>query len=152
MNELTEKKAGMNVLLVEDNGALGNLFKAQLHRVEGDHTAIVVTTKQEVLTALTQDTFDLIFIDMALEGLPYRGLEILKEIKQQYPAQRVGILSSNDAGAIIRDCREYGAEFYMVKPFTYKGLSLILTGSLEEIQHYRSDISEGQILSFVESS
>jgi len=135
----------MHLLLAEDNGTLANLFRAQLRRLK-DHTLTIAATKKEALDAFKAETFDLIFIDMALEGVPYRGLEILREIKTVKPEQRVGILSSNDGREIVKDCRENGAEFYMVKPFTFKGLRLVLEGDQQAIRHYRPDASEGPII------
>ena len=106
-------------------------------------------TKQTAMEAFAQETFDLVFIDMALDGFPYRGLEILQEMKAIRPEQRAAILSSNDGGEIVRDCKESGAEFYMVKPFSYDGLKTVLEGSSEEIRQYRNDLSEGPIIAFI---
>ena len=98
------------------------------------------------MTVFENETFDLVFIDMALEGIPHRGLEILQEMKALTPTQRIGILSSNDSGETVRACRESGAEFYMVKPFTLKGLQVVLTGDRTAIERYRPVMSEGPII------
>ncbi|NIT61983.1 MAG: response regulator [Aliifodinibius sp.] len=135
----------MHLLLVEDNGTLIMLFQAQLRRLE-NHSLTTAATKTEALTAFQNETFDLIFIDMALEGIPNRGLEILREIKSSKPDQRVGILSSNDLRDTVKASQELGAEFYMVKPFTFRGLQVVLSGDLEAVQHYRPNVSEGPII------
>jgi CheY-like chemotaxis protein len=135
----------MHLLLVEDNGTLIMLFQAQLRRLE-NHSLTAAATKAEALTAFQNETFDLIFIDMALEGIPNRGLEILREIKSSKPDQRVGILSSNDLRDTVKASQELGAEFYMVKPFTFRGLQVVLSGDPKAIQHYRPNVSEGPII------
>jgi DNA-binding response OmpR family regulator len=138
----------MHVLLVEDSSTLANLFQVQLRQFGHELTA--AETKAEAMTAFAQESFDLIFVDMGLEGLQDRGLEILIEIKKQKPDQRVGILSSNDLRDMVRASQKYGAEFYMVKPFTMEGLAMVLSGDKNAIKNYQSEIGEGRIIFFSE--
>lgn len=133
----------MHLLLVEDNGTLVKLFQAQLRRL-GNHTLTPTSTKAEAMAAFQNETFDLVFIDIGLEGIPYRGLEILREMKALVPLQRIGILSSNDSREIIRASQEAGAEFYMIKPFIFKGLQLILEGNKEALRRYQPNVLEGE--------
>jgi response regulator of citrate/malate metabolism len=83
---------------------------------------------------------------MGLEGLPDRGLEIIREIKVQSPEQRIGILSSNDLQEMVRQSRQVGAAFYMVKPFTMEGLQVVLEGDEAAIKAHQPDIGEGRII------
>jgi DNA-binding response OmpR family regulator len=138
----------MHILLIEDSSTLANLFQVQLRQF--GHQLSTAETKAEAMAAFAQESFDLIFIDMGLEGQQDRGLEILAEMKEQKPDQRVGILSSNDLRDMVRASQEHGAEFYMVKPFTMEGLSVILSGDKKAIQNYQPEIGEGRIISFGE--
>ena len=133
----------MRLLLVEDNGTLVKLFQAQLRRLE-DHTLTTTSTKAGAMAALQNEMFDLVFIDIGLEGIPDRGLEILHEMKTLAPEQRIGILSSNDSKEIVRASQEAGAEFYMVKPFIFKGLKLVLEGDRKAIRNYQPNVLEGE--------
>jgi DNA-binding response OmpR family regulator len=135
----------MQVLLVEDNEALADLFRVQLRRL-GQHKLSVATSKKSALEAFEKEAFDIVFIDMGLEGIPDRGLEIIREIKIQAPEQRVGILSSNDLQDMVRRSRQVGAAFYMVKPFTMEGLELVLEGDVAAIKAYQPEIGEGRII------
>jgi CheY-like chemotaxis protein len=137
----------MHVLLVEDNATLAHLFRVQLSRL--GHTVTITSTKAEAMAAFKAETFDLIFIDIGLEGQRDRGLEILAEMKALVPEQRIGIVSSNDLKDVIRCAQEGGAEFYMVKPFTLAGLSVTLGDDREAIHNYHpNDIGEGRIIPF----
>jgi DNA-binding response OmpR family regulator len=138
----------MNILLIEDSNTLAQLFQVQLRQL--DHTLAVAETKAEAMAAFETETFDLIFIDMGLEGRQARGLEILTEMKALVPTQRIGILSSNDLRDMVRRSREEGAEFYMVKPFTMEGLIVVLSGDKEAIRSYQPEIGEGRIIYFQE--
>ena len=135
----------MRIVLVEDNEALSDLFRVQLRQL-GEHELSVADSKRSALKVYEPGLLDVVFIDMGLEGLPDRGLEIIREIKMQMPEQRVGILSSNDLQDMVRHSQQVGAAFYMVKPFTMEGLSLILEGDQAAIKAYRPDIGEGRII------
>lgn len=137
----------MHILLVEDNGTLANLFRVQLRSL-GGHTLTAATTKAQALAAFRSEKFDLVFVDMGLEGEQDRGLEILTEIKALEPSQRIGVLSSNDLRDMVRLSQKAGAEFYMVKPFTIDGLSVVLKGDKAVMRSYTPEISEGRIITF----
>ena len=137
----------MHILLVEDNSTLATLFGVQLRQL-GGHTLTTAATKEAAIAAFQNAAFDLIFVDMGLEGYQDRGLQILAEIKALAPQQRLGVLSSNDLRDMVRLSQKYGAEFYMVKPFTLDGLALILNGDKEAIRNYIPDVDEGRIIAF----
>jgi len=134
----------MHILLIEDSGTLAHLFQVQLRQL--GHTLTSVETKSDAMAVFGKKTFDIVFVDMGLEGLPDRGIEILTEMKALVPTQRIGILSSNDVREMVRLSQEKGAEFYMVKPFTMKGLRVVLTGDKKAMQNYQQEIGEGRII------
>lgn len=135
----------MRVLLVEDNEALTGLFRVQLLRL-GQHELSVAISKKTALEVFKPGLFDVIFIDMGLEGIADRGLEIIQEVKAQVPEQRVGVLSSNDLQEMVKQSQQVGAEFYMVKPFTVEGLQVVLEGDKAAMKAYQPDIGEGRII------
>jgi two-component system chemotaxis response regulator CheY len=135
----------MRILLVEDSDPLADLFRVQLYRL-GQHELVQAGSKKRGLELYKAGAFDVVFIDMGLEGIQDRGLEIIREIKAQAPQQRIGVLSSNDLQDMVRQSRQAGAEFYMVKPFTMEGLKIVLEGDPAVMKTYRPDIGEGRIL------
>ncbi len=135
----------MHILLIEDNSTLAALFRVQLRQL-GDHILTIAASKDAAIAAFQSETFDLVFVDMGLEGYQDRGLQILAEIKTINPQQRIGVLSSNDLRDMVRLSQKYGAEFYMVKPFTLDGLTMILSGDKEAIKNYIPDVDEGRII------
>jgi two-component system chemotaxis response regulator CheY len=135
----------MRVLLVEDNETLVGLFRVQLRRL-GQHELSVAVSKKSALELFKPGVFGVIFIDMGLEGLPDRGLDIIREIKAQVPEQRIGVLSSNDLQDMVRKSRQVGAGFYMVKPFTVEGLQVVLEGGQAAMKAYQPEIGEGRII------
>jgi DNA-binding response OmpR family regulator len=137
----------MHILLVEDNSTLATLFRVQLQQL-GGHTLVIATSKDTAMAAFQKEAFDLVFVDMGLEGYQDRGIQILTEIKALTPQQRIGVLSSNDLRDMVRLSQKNGADFYMVKPFTLDGLAVVLKGDKEAIRNYTPDIDEGRIIAF----
>lgn len=135
----------MQILLVEDSDTLADLFRVQLRR-SGGHELVVADTKKKALELYAAGKFELVFIDMGLEGIPDRGLEIIREIKARSPQQRIGVLSSNDLQDMVRQSHEAGAEFYMVKPFTLQGLRLVLADDKATLRAYQPEVGEGRII------
>lgn len=135
----------MRILLVEDNQVLSDLFRVQLRRL-GQHELSVAASKQGALEVFGPGLFDVVFIDMGLEGMSDRGLEIIREIRTQAPDQKVGVLSSNDLQEMVRNSQQVGAVFYMVKPFTLEGLQVVLEGDRATIKAYQPGIGEGRII------
>jgi DNA-binding response OmpR family regulator len=140
----------MHIMLIEDSSTLANLFQVQLRQF--GHQLASAETQAEALSLFEQESFDLIFIDMGLEGKQDRGLEILAKMKEKKPEQRVGILSSNDLRDMVRASQDLGAEFYMVKPFTMEGLSVVLSGDEKAIKNYQPEIGEGRIISLTQKT
>lgn len=135
----------MHILLIEDSSTLATLFRVQLQQL-GDHTLTTAFDRASAIEAFKNEMFDLIFVDMGLDGYQDGGLQVLREIKAQTPEQRVGILSSNDLRDMVRLSQKHGAEFYMVKPFTIEGLALVLAGDKDAIRSYMPEIGEGRII------
>ena len=135
----------MHILLIEDNESLADLFRVHLRRL-GQHELSVAYSKKSALDQFKPGIFDIIFVDMSLEGLADRGLEIIREMRVQFPKQRVGVLSSNDLQDMVRQSQQVGATFYMVKPFTMEGLKVVLDGDPAEIKAYQPEIGEGRII------
>jgi two-component system chemotaxis response regulator CheY len=135
----------MQVLLVEDSEALAGLFRVHLRRL-GPYELAVAYTKKSALEMYKPGAFEVVFIDMGLEGIADRGLEIIREIKIQMPGQRIGVLSSNDLQEMVRQSRQVGATFYMVKPFTPEGLEVVLKGDPAAMKAYQPELGEGRII------
>ena len=134
----------MRVLLVDDSHLLSDLFQIQLQHL-GAHSLEVRRTKKEALAAFQSQEFDVVFIDMRLEGQEERGLDILRDIKALKPEQSVVILSVNDQAGVIKSSKAAGASFYMIKPFTLDGLRLVLSGDEEGVSRYQPCVGEGRI-------
>ena len=103
----------MRILLVEDDALLASGLLLALTRAH--YVCEHVSDGQAALRALTDNSFDLVILDLGLPLLD--GTEVLKSVRSRGNAIAVLVLSARDA---IRDrihALDLGADDYLVKPF-----------------------------------
>lgn len=103
----------LNVLLVEDEDFIRDLYKRQLD-LSGFATD-AFPNGTEGLQALTQKKYDLILLDIMLPDT--NGLEILKKIKQDPASKDTPVVMLTNLGqeVVIKEGFELGAEGYLIK-------------------------------------
>lgn len=125
----------MNLLLVEDDVALGGGVKAGLtledcdvHWVQDGHSA-------EQL--LSHRSFDVLVLDL---GLPRRsGMEVLRSMRERGDATPVLILTARDAIGDRVQGLDAGGDDYLVKPFDLDELSARIRALYRRHRGYRPD-------------
>ncbi|MEJ2108200.1 MAG: response regulator transcription factor [Acidiferrobacteraceae bacterium] len=125
----------MNLLLVEDDVALGGGVKAGLtledcdvHWVQDGHSA-------EQL--LSHRSFDVLVLDL---GLPRRsGMEVLRSMRERGDATPVLILTARDAVGDRVQGLDAGGDDYLVKPFDLDELSARIRALYRRHHGYRPD-------------
>jgi signal transduction histidine kinase/DNA-binding response OmpR family regulator len=113
--------AGFRVLLAEDN--LVNQRVASRMLEKNHHSVIVVGTGCEVLSALEQQTFDLILMDVQMPDMD--GLEAAAEIRaRERSGERIPIIALT-AHAMTGDrerCMQAGMDGYVTKPIRFQDI------------------------------
>jgi DNA-binding response OmpR family regulator len=104
-----------NILIVEDQEALGLLYKSVLRQF--NHNVVIAADGQAGVDAARKSAPDLVILDLMLPGMP--GVEVALKLKQLgvLPAAPLIIttaISDTDAGAIARSL---GASAVLSKPF-----------------------------------
>ncbi len=123
---------GGEILVVDDDAANRELLTRRLAR--GGYSSTAVSSGQEALDALAQHRFDLVLLDMKMEGLS--GLETLHQIKANARLRAVPVimLSAGDDTAQMVQTILAGAEDYVVKPFNPVLLIARINACLEKIR------------------
>ena len=103
----------MKILLVDDHAIL----RAGLKRILEDELPRVVvgeaSTAEEALARLGEAEWEIVVLDISLPGRS--GLDVLPDIRQQYPQARVVVLSSfGDQQFAVRALRD-GASAFLTK-------------------------------------
>jgi DNA-binding response OmpR family regulator len=101
---------GMNVLVVEDNIDIGNLYS----RLLTGHTVTNSTNGANANLCLQSQRFDLIILDMHIGEIS--GLEILRNVRNNEIHQSTPIMVISADDSLRLAAREIGIDFWMNKP------------------------------------
>lgn len=103
----------LEILVVEDNLALQQAVQELLQRA--GYATTGVDNARKALQKLQQQFFDLVISDYKMEGM--NGLELLKEIKKNWPATEVLIITAYGTISKGVEAIKCGAFDYLTKPF-----------------------------------
>ncbi len=114
----------LRILLAEDNTVNQKVALQILHRL--GYRADVAANGLEVLTALEQQTYDLVLMDVQMPEMD--GLAAAQQIGQRWPTQRPRIVAMT-ANAMQGDrerCLQAGMDDYISKPIRLEELTRVL--------------------------
>ncbi len=111
----------MRILIVEDERMLRVQLKTELERtsVHGPKYQIVPAANlKEAQDLLQAQAFDIAFVDLNLgEGGDKAGIQLLKQIRGNYPDIVTIVMTGNEDSAVVEECLRLGAADYIFKPF-----------------------------------
>ncbi|MFZ7101906.1 MAG: response regulator [Peptococcaceae bacterium] len=110
-NEVTAKK---RVLIVDDEKAIGKLFKMTLGKL--GHEVFVADSAVHGLTVAKNEDFDLVFLDLKMPEMD--GAELFKQIKQLKPDMQVIIITGYPECDLMMKALQCGPFGVMHKPFS----------------------------------
>ena len=103
--------------------------------LDSDYESFEANTAAEGKKILTNHEIDLLILDVRLPGV--NGLDILKEVKTQYPNMEVIIISAHgDMDTVIKAMR-LGAFDYLRKPFRYIDIQIAIERTQKYLQLQR---------------
>ena len=110
---------GLRILMVEDDEAVRETPKRLLE--SDQHLSVVgeVSSGEEALKFLETSKVDIVTTDLLLPGMS--GIETITQIKSQYPAVKVIVLSAY-GGDLMERSVQAGADGYVLKPYTTETL------------------------------
>ena len=103
----------IGVLIVDDHRILVEGLKRLFVNSETIQVIGVAYTRKECRHAISKTIPDVILLDISLPDIS--GIDLCKEIKDQYPQIKIVALSSFNEYAIVRQMLENGASGYVVK-------------------------------------
>ncbi len=121
------QEAMPRVLVVDDEAVVVNSIRKTLNR-KAYHIGEAFSGR-EALERITQESFDLVLLDMRLPDAD--GLDLLLEIKRLNPQQRVVIVTGYASIDSAIEAIRRGADDYMAKPFTPDELYAVTSKMLE---------------------
>jgi two-component system, OmpR family, copper resistance phosphate regulon response regulator CusR len=127
----------MRILLAEDDTALAGFVRKGL---EAESYAVDVSADGEQARALASELdYDLIVLDLNLPRLD--GVSILRHVRSKKPSLPILILTARGRVDERVQCLDFGADDYLVKPFSFSELSARIRALLR-----RSRLSSQSVL------
>lgn len=125
---LEEQAAKTSVLIVDDVAAIRDLLRQMLHKLNFEDIDEAATAAN-MMAKLGQRSFDLIFLDIELPD--DHGLNLLKNIRNQFPDSKVIMVSAHSTLSNVQQSLEGGAMGFVVKPFNPKKIISVLNKCLK---------------------
>jgi DNA-binding NtrC family response regulator len=116
------------LLIVDDD--VGLLLSLKMSLVSaGLPEPALVSDSRRVMDLIEKHQFDLVLIDLIMPHAT--GMELLQEIKKQYPDIECIIITAVDEVDMAVEAMRFGAYDYMVKPLETEKLMIIIDRALE---------------------
>lgn len=126
-------KIKLRVLILDDEVDFAEELKEFLQL--RDFEVYTANTPGEGFECLRRRPYDLMILDIRLPGMS--GLEILKQVRKQYPSMEVIIISGHgDMDSVIQAMRD-GAIDYLRKPFRHIDIQLSIERTEKYLKLYR---------------
>ena len=123
----------MKVLLVDDHPLILTALETVIQSIGGDVTVLGTETAAAARAALREaDDFDLVLLDLALGDAD--GFELLRELREAYPALPVVVVSASERTADVIRAIDLGAMGFVPKRSSHaqltEALQMVLSGGL----------------------
>ncbi|MFW0785352.1 response regulator transcription factor [Gordonia sp. CPCC 206044] len=104
----------MRVLVVDDDTRAAETIRRVL--ISDGWTVVVAADGAEGLWRITEDEFDVVVLDIMLPKM--NGFRVLKEMRERKIWTPVVMLSAKDGEYDQAEALDYGADDYLIKPFS----------------------------------
>ena len=118
------------ILVVDDDESLRRVLQVQLE--QDGYVVASAASAQQTVSMLQLRAYDLVITDLRMPGLS--GLELLKEIRSQYPETIVIILTAFGTVDTAVEAMKAGAYDYLTKPVHPDELSLVVGRAVEHLR------------------
>lgn len=122
LSRMPERKR-TKILVVDDDAQVGELFREALPSAQ--FLVQLASSGREAQTALATDTYQVAFIDLVLPDTT--GVQLLKLIRDSYPATRTVIVTGHPYSQLLADAIELGFFMVLKKPFTAEQIRSVVS-------------------------
>ena len=123
----------MKVLLVDDHPLILAALRSVIRGLGDDVTVLGVSTEEAAREALADDPdYDLMLLDLQLGASD--GFELLAELRNQYPALPIVVVSASDRASDVIRAIDAGAMGFVPKrasnDLLFEALRLVMSGGI----------------------
>jgi two-component system response regulator HydG len=126
--EMLSEIRGMKILLVDDDEWIRDSLRI-FFEAEGCHI-LAVETAEEGLSAINDQTFDLLLVDYKLPGLD--GLEFLKRIHDTQPDAIKILITAYLNKHLVSEAKKLNVQGLIEKPFTSDTIMASLAFTIQQ--------------------
>jgi len=117
------------ILIIEDNDTMREAMAAIIGKMRHEFDSAV--SGNDGLRLVEQKGYDLVVTDYKMAGMD--GLEILRQVKQNYPLTEVLIITAYGTIELAVEAMKLGAVDFITKPFSHEEFKLKIERILERI-------------------
>jgi len=116
------------MLIVDDEETLTFSLYQTFILAKRDYEVVTAASGEEAAEKLKSKNYDLVITDISMPGMS--GLDLLSSIKKQYPATEVIIMTAYGSPEKKEEAMQYGAKYYVEKPFEIKEMKQLVMNVL----------------------
>ncbi|MCM1056298.1 MAG: response regulator [Firmicutes bacterium] len=122
-DELLDRVGGETFMICDDADFLRSCLQEMLEK-QGYRCKGSVQNSKELWAAMSQNIPQILFLDIHFPD--ENGLDILKKVKEKYPAVKVIMVTADNSEAAQQTAIRYKASAYVTKPFDSDHILLAL--------------------------
>jgi CheY-like chemotaxis protein len=120
---------GESILVVDDIKEQREIAQGMLDKL--GYQVMTVSSGEEAVEFMRQDSVDLIVLDMIMDrGMD--GLDTYKKILELFPEQKAIIASGYSESARVKEAQQLGAGSYVKKPYLLENIGRAVRAELDE--------------------
>lgn len=105
------------ILIVDDSLFMRRILKELLENYPVPIEIHEADNKSDALDIIRNEKPDLALLDVVMKDSETEGLEILRELRREFPQMPVIMLTSVGQMSIINECNNLNVQNYIEKPF-----------------------------------
>jgi response regulator RpfG family c-di-GMP phosphodiesterase len=116
------------MLIVDDETYIQDILQNTLENA--GYQCTVAGSSEDALEELAAQSFDVVFADIRLPGMP--GTELLEKIRELHPAVVVVMITALDSSETAVESMRKGAYDYLIKPFNLNHILIAVERALDK--------------------
>ncbi len=136
------------VLVVDDEEDLTWSISKHLIKDKDKYELMTVNSAKAAMEVLTQLPVDLVITDIRMPEVS--GLDLLLQIRQEYPATKVIIMTAYGSSEVQDEANKRGCFKYIEKPFEIQELRQLILDGVEEKKGFAGQISDLQLSDLIQ--
>lgn len=136
------------VLIVDDEETLTWSMSKSLSKDRDKYTILIANTGREALNILKENPVDLVITDIRLPDV--NGLDLLTNIKNEYPATKVIIMTAYGSSDIQKEANKRGSLYYVEKPFEITDIRKLILDMLWKKRGFEGNVFDLQLTDVIQ--